>query len=204
MDADVIAVQEADFRWRGRPAALCPDMIAERSGYKLVDAALNEESVGWHGNAVLVRRNQSVGSIDRISLPGFEPRGALRIDLDIDGDLTVVATHLGLTRFHRQKQLVKILANLKPNDCPTVIMGDFNEWSQRRGLDALRQDFLVHAPGKSFHASLPVAALDRLALSTDIELLDAGVVETRQSLRASDHLPIWGDVVVNRRNTGEA
>ncbi|WP_169379850.1 endonuclease/exonuclease/phosphatase family protein [Yoonia vestfoldensis] len=81
---------------------------------------------------------------------------------------------------------------------PTAILGDFNEWSPACGLEPLRADFTVHAPGKSFHAAMPMATVDRIALSRDIALTDGGVVQTPQSLRASDHLPIWGDVVIDR------
>ena len=45
---------------------------------------------------------------------------------------------------------------------------------------------------------MPMAALDRIALGPGLTLTDAGVVQTRQSLLASDHLPIWGDVLITR------
>jgi len=197
INADIVAIQEADFRWRGSPAALSPDMIAERSDYSVVQVTPENDSIGWHGNAILVRHDLQVIDVKKLALSGLEPRGALRIDLDIGGNLTVIATHLGLTRYHRQRQLAEIRADVAPELGSTVIMGDFNEWSQKRGLDALTPDFAVYSPGKSFHSAMPVAALDRFALSNDIDLLDAGVVETRASLRASDHLPIWGDVAIN-------
>jgi endonuclease/exonuclease/phosphatase family metal-dependent hydrolase len=197
LDADVVAVQEADFRWRGRPGALSPDMITQHTDYVLVPVATQGESLGWHGNAVLVRRGSIVTGVARLTLPGLEPRGALRIDLDAGGPFSVIATHLGLTRFHRQRQLAAISAAVASDGRPTAILGDFNEWSPTRGLDPLRAAFAVHAPGKSFHAAMPMAALDRIALSRGIELTDGGVVQTQQSLKASDHLPIWGDVVID-------
>lgn len=198
LDADVVAVQEADFRWRGRPGAMCADMIAQRTDFALVDIAACGDSLGWHGNAILVRRGLNVQKFAKIDLPGLEPRGALRVDLDFDGGLSVVATHLGLTRYHRQKQLSAIRRAVDPMACPTVILGDFNEWSANKGLDVLRPDFSIHAPGKSFHSAMPLAALDRFAFSHGIELRDAGVVQTTQSLKASDHLPIWSDVIVGQ------
>jgi endonuclease/exonuclease/phosphatase family metal-dependent hydrolase len=77
---------------------------------------------------------------------------------------------------------------------PTVILGDFNEWSPDRGMELLAPRFEVHAPGRSFHAARPVAALDRIATSRDIELADAGVHERGVALKASDHLPVWADL----------
>jgi endonuclease/exonuclease/phosphatase family metal-dependent hydrolase len=81
-------------------------------------------------------------------------------------------------------------------------LGDFNEWSRTGGLAPLKDAFDIIAPGKSFHASRPIAALDRIALDASLELRDAGVVETDLSRRASDHLPIWADVaMVEQKNT---
>lgn len=197
LEADIVALQEADIRWRGRPGVLCRDMIAERSDYVLVDVARTAQSLGWHGNAILVRRGVSVDVVTRLDLPGLEPRGAVRIDLGLPVPFTVIATHLGLTRYHRQGQLAAIRAAASPEARPTAILGDFNEWSSRRGLEALRRDFTVHAPGKSFRSNLPMAALDRLALSRGMTLMKAGVVQTPQSLLASDHLPVWGDVMIH-------
>lgn len=203
VDADIVAIQEADFRWNGRPEAISSDRIARRTEYRLADVAQTGRSLGWHGNAVLVRQDLTIGRADRIALPGLEPRGAIRVDLAGGGGLSVVATHLGLTRFHRRKQLAAIRRAVDPATRPTVILGDFNEWSATRGLETLGSDFSVHAPGKSFHSTLPLAALDRLALSDGIDLLDAGVWETERSLKASDHLPIWGDIRVRPSPDGD-
>ncbi|MFN3661595.1 endonuclease/exonuclease/phosphatase family protein [Yoonia sp.] len=202
LSADVVAVQEVDFRWRGRPGALSAQMIAEHTDYDIVPVGADGNGLGWHGNAVLVRRGTHVRQVIRLTLPGLEPRGALRVDLGLGGGISIVATHLGLTRYHRQAQLAAIRAAVDPDAQASVVLGDFNEWSAKRGLDPLRDDFTIHAPGKSFHAALPMAALDRIALSRDVTLTDGGVVQTRQSLKASDHLPVWGEVVVNRRNQG--
>jgi endonuclease/exonuclease/phosphatase family metal-dependent hydrolase len=73
---DIVILQEADLRLGQRPSALPRDAI-EESG--LVPAALaeNRVSLGWHGNAILIRPDWPVMSIDRIVLPGLEPRGAV-------------------------------------------------------------------------------------------------------------------------------
>ncbi|WP_322892808.1 MULTISPECIES: endonuclease/exonuclease/phosphatase family protein [unclassified Yoonia] len=201
LEADVVAVQEVDFRWRGRPGALSAQMIAANTDYDIVPVG-GGDSLGFHGNALLVRRGTLVQQVKRLILPGLEPRGALLVDLGLAGGISIVATHLGLTRFHRQRQLAAILAAMDPDTRASVIMGDFNEWSATRGLDPLQRDFTIHAPGKSFHAALPMAALDRIALNRDVTLIDGGVVQNAQSLKASDHLPVWGEVVVRRRNPG--
>lgn len=194
IDADVVALQEADMRLGARPAALPPRLIETHTDFTAVPVATSSVSVGWHGNAVLIRKDALVDRVTRLDLPGLEPRGAVAVDLP---HLRVIAVHLGLLRANRQKQLHAIRSALKHMDGrPTVILGDFNEWSRTGGMSPLNDAFDVIAPGRSFHAARPVAALDRIALSRALEMRDAGVVETDLSRRASDHLPIWADLAI--------
>jgi endonuclease/exonuclease/phosphatase family metal-dependent hydrolase len=193
LDADVVALQEADRRLGDRPAAVSRDMIEAETDFRVVPVAVNDASLGWHGNAVLVRDPVGVEATSRIELPGLEPRGAVRVDLK-DG-LVVVATHLGLIRRFRRLQLEAITEALA--DAPhAVIAGDFNEWRMDRGLEPLSEGFEVVSPGHSFHASRPIAALDRFAHRRGIEVYQAGVDQSRLARRASDHLPIWADLMV--------
>jgi len=195
LEADVVALQEADHRLGSRPAALSAAMIAHETDLMSVEVAKNDVSVGWHGNAVLIRKSLPMPRITQLDLPGLEPRGA--IILDFEGHFTMVATHLGLTRFHRRAQLGAIVGSLADH-ASSLILGDFNEWSSSRGLEPLRDGFEVHAPGRTFHAARPVAALDRIAVGKNISLTDAGVMQTEQAKRASDHLPIWADLQLTR------
>jgi endonuclease/exonuclease/phosphatase family metal-dependent hydrolase len=52
----------------------------------------------------------------------------------------------------------------------------------------------VHAPGLSFHAARPVAALDRIAVNRGVKLERAGVHRSDPARVASDHLPVWADL----------
>ncbi len=191
LDADVIVLQEADRRMGDRPAAVPKDMIARATDFDLVPLAGNTVSLGWHGNAVLMRRGVGVAHHTQITLPGAEPRGAVAVTLD-DG-LTVVGVHLGLLRNSRRKQL-QAIAEHTPHPQNTVVIGDMNEWARTRGFEALNGAFALHSPGHSFHAARPIAALDRVALTHDLTLVDAGVDQGPLAKRASDHLPIWADV----------
>ncbi|MDG1738072.1 MAG: endonuclease/exonuclease/phosphatase family protein [Paracoccaceae bacterium] len=193
LGADVIALQEADHRLGARPAALPHRMIEEETDFQIIPVATNGISLGYHGNAVLARKSLGTATIRHIPLTGLEPRGAARVDFETIG-LSIVAAHLGLLRSNRRKQLSEI-RDATGDAGPTVIAGDFNEWRKRTGLEPL-DGFTVHAPGQSFHARRPVAALDRIALSSGIELRDAGVEQGPLASRASDHLPIWADVEV--------
>ena len=195
LGADIVALQEADQRFGDRPAALPHDTIARETDFVLVDFATNDVSLGWHGNALLVRKSHAVVSARRLDLPGLEPRGAVHARVETsEGAVDVVGTHLGLVRHWRRKQLKAIRAQLRDSPDPsTIIMGDFNEWSPRRGLEPLQGVFSVIAPGKTFHAARPMAALDRIAHGGALEFVDAGVDESPAAQTGSDHLPVWAD-----------
>lgn len=197
LDAEIVVLQEADKRFGRRPAALTPEIIGNETALEPVDVGGHEPSIGWHGNAVLISKRTQLEDCRQVHLPGIEPRGALAVDVRSKGaPLRIVAVHLGLLRQSRRAQLATIRSRLDAmEERPTVILGDFNEWSVTSGLEPL-VGFDVHAPGKTFHAARPVAALDRIANSKGISLRDAGVVETRLTRVASDHLPVWAKLKV--------
>ena len=195
LGADIVLLQEADKRLGDRHPALPRDMIAAETDFDLVEVCANEISLGWHGNAVLVRKGLSVSGVERITLPGLEPRGAVRVTLDFGAGLTVIGTHLGLMRRDRRAQL-SMVRDATAADANVVMAGDFNEWSATKGFEPLAQRFETHSPGLSFHARRPIAALDRFALSAGIEMRDAGVEQGAVARVTSDHLPIWSDIIV--------
>ena len=192
LGADVVALQEADLRLGARPAALPAELVAAESDFELVELATSEVSVGWHGNAMLVRKGLEHSEARRIELPGLEPRGAVAVEVE---GLRVVGVHLGLLRSSRRAQLARLRETLATlPERPTIIAGDYNEWRLRSGLEPLIGAFRTHAPGRSFHARRPMLSLDRVSLSRDLALEDAGVEEGSLARKASDHLPIWADI----------
>ncbi len=200
LEADIIALQEADKRLGHRPAALRRDIVETETGLLVADAGGHEPSIGWHGNALLLSSQFHVEDRHNLHLPGIEPRGALVLDVTMRGrPLRLVATHLGFIRRFRRAQLATIrsyLSALSPRS--TVILGDFNEWSPRRGLEPL-SEFEVFSPGPSFHSARPIAPLDRVAVSKDLRVLDGSVVETRETRVASDHLPVVATISAVRQ-----
>ncbi|UWR21841.1 endonuclease/exonuclease/phosphatase family protein [Sulfitobacter sp. S190] len=195
LEADVVLLQEADKRLGVRPTALPRRMIEAETDFDVLPVAESEASIGWHGNAVLIRKGFSASGVRQITLPGLEPRGAVRLTLDVGTGLTIVGTHLGLRRRDRISQFEKLNAATAA-DAHCVIAGDFNEWSGQKGLEPLADRFDIHAPGQSFHARRPIAALDRFALSHGLGMDDAGVEQGPLARIASDHLPIWSDISV--------
>lgn len=194
LGAELVAIQEADKRLGSRPAVLPGELLYDRTGLRVLEVT-NGPSSGWHGNAILVSDRWRVVDTERLMLPGIEPRGALIADLESDdAALTLVGTHLGLRRGCRQLQLSTIVDVLGSRVNQAVIAGDFNEWSPRVGFDILEPEFDVVSPGRTFHASRPVAPLDRFALGTGLRLRNSGVHEAGEAKRASDHLPVWAEI----------
>lgn len=201
LDADVVALQEVDFRLGDRPEALPRGMVERDTDHDALDLALSPVSLGWHGQTLLVRSALRVRDVARIELPGLEPRGAVMTELETasGSPLRVVGVHLGLIRRYRLRQMQAIrMALAQRKAMPTAIIGDYNEWSDVRGMEPLTDDFVVHAPGRSYRANRQIARLDRMALDEKLELRDAGVYEMPLARLASDHLPIWADVDVKQ------
>ncbi len=194
LGADIVVLQEADRRLGPRPAALPFRLIEQHSDFEPVRFGESGPSLGFHGNAILVRKGTGVTAITAIDLPGLEPRGA--VSVEIGGRIRISGLHLGLMRRHRRAQIAQLKRALNGIAIPTAILGDFNEWSPSVGLEELEASYMLHSPGRTYHAARPVAGLDRIALSPDISLRDAGVAETRQSRIASDHLPVWADIAL--------
>ena len=196
LHADIVVLQEADLRLGPRQSALDIGALTQHTGLTPLGVAKNAVSLGWHGNALLFGPAIKVQEIHQLDLPGVEPRGAIIADLATpQGGLRVVGVHLGLLRGSRRKQLTTVvqhLESLPPR--PTVITGDFNEWSMTVGLGRLAKHFSLHAPGRSFHARRPVAALDRIAVNEAVTLATMGVFRDALAAVASDHLPIWADL----------
>ncbi|MEY4952813.1 MAG: hypothetical protein RL299_1237, partial [Pseudomonadota bacterium] len=127
---------------------------------------------------------------------------AIRADLIAKGQrFRVVGMHLDLSGLRRRQQIRAVLAHLERCDhpCPTVAMGDCNEWGTRRGaLSEFHAPWRVLAPGLSFPSRRPLAALDRIAVSEHWQLAEMGVHHSVLSARASDHLPIWARLELHK------
>lgn len=191
MNADIMLLQEADFRRHPRRAAL-PALHGRIGPLEVVDLTPGTPGLGWHGIAMLKRPGVHVHTIRRFDLPALEPRGAVIVDLDIAGQLVrVVGVHLGLLRSNRRKQIAFVAEQLAGlESMPTIIAGDFNEWRKTKGFETLPSWLSTHSPGPTFPAGRPLLALDKLAISGDITLLDSAVMTGRAAGMASDHRPI--------------
>lgn len=217
IDADIVALQEADKRIGGRGSTVPHELIDSHGMYtpvhfgvrhkRMLDKArrhtdrlfnVNTRNIGWHGNAILVKRHIGVLDCAALDLPTLEPRGAVMAELLIgEMPLRVVGMHLDLSGLWRRRQMRAILETIarRPQAMSTVLMGDTNEWRLVAGcLKDLEPNFHVAPTGPSFHARHPVAQLDRIIVHRDLNIEAAGVHMSPAARRASDHLPIWARV----------
>lgn len=191
INADILVLQEADFRRRPRHAAL--PMSQGRIGpYEVIDLTPEAVGLGWHGIAVLKRPEISVEAIERIDLPALEPRGAVIVDFKVrDWPVRIVGVHLGLLRGNRRKQIGHLADRLAlMGKRSTIVAGDFNEWRERKGMETLPDWLQTHSPGPTFPAGRPLLKLDKVAMTRDVRLLESAVVGVPAAQIASDHRPI--------------
>lgn len=195
--AQVVVLQEADKRLPPRPAALPHDMV-EADGWHILPFGQPGGSIGWHGNAMLVRPEIQVLETDHVDLPGLEPRGAIRADLLTPlGPLRVIGTHLGLIRRYRVMQMSaisRLLHDLPP--MPSVLAGDLNEWGSVAAMDHAAHGLEFTPARPSYPAPRPVGRLDRFALSPHLRALATGTHLAQPARVASDHLPVWADLAL--------
>jgi endonuclease/exonuclease/phosphatase family metal-dependent hydrolase len=200
IDADIIALQEVDRRFGSRITALDPAMIEAETGYRAIRFSDRPQSLGHHGNVILARKGIEVIGARPMVLPHLEPRGAAVADLDCGGrKVRVVGMHLGLTKKWRALQTQAIVSELKTLEArlPAILMGDLNEPGLRSDvLRAFEHGHSIASCGPSFHASMPVVALDRIIVTEDIGIAEAGVHRSTLAREASDHLPIWAKLTL--------
>ncbi|MEH3104706.1 MAG: endonuclease/exonuclease/phosphatase family protein [Sphingomonas phyllosphaerae] len=200
VDADLVALQEADRRFGQRAAVLTPHLLEEHSDWQSVGLGMRATSMGWHGNAILVRKSARIVDCAQLHLPALEPRGAVMADVAIGGaTVRIVGMHLDLSGLWRRKQAAAILAHIGADSgsTPTVMMGDLNEWSRAAGcLRDFGTCFRFAETGPSFHARRPIARLDRIMVSPQWRIEACGVHQSAAARVASDHLPIWAELAV--------
>jgi endonuclease/exonuclease/phosphatase family metal-dependent hydrolase len=199
LGADLVALQEVDRRFgRRRGGLLDPSAIERETGMRLLVQSDVSHRHGWHGNALLVRRDPISYTRSRLKLPGREPRGAVVAELDLgEGKFRVIAAHLGLLRLSRVDQVDAILAAFHDLPAlPTILLGDFNEW-RRRGRSALSRlepTFGLAPSILSFPSPRPIFPLDRILGWPKGLIMDLAVHDTPLARRSSDHLPLTAKV----------
>jgi endonuclease/exonuclease/phosphatase family metal-dependent hydrolase len=197
LNADIIALQEADRRFGQRASAIPHHMVLEHSEYRPVHFGIRAQSLGWHGNAILVRKGIGIGHAQILPLPTLEPRGAIMAELNWQGqELRLIAAHLDLSGLWRRRQIKTLLDYYKAaSPMPTIMLGDFNQWSNRGAMTEFAGStmHLLNSP-PSFHARKPMARLDRILISNSLRAKECATHISPLSRLASDHLPLWAQI----------
>lgn len=202
IDADVIALQEVDRRI-GQRASVIDRALLDDSPWHAADVARRPRSLGWHGNAILVRRGLEVVEAEALHLPMLEPRGAARADILVDGRrVRVIGMHLDLSGLRRRDQIRAVLRHIgacSPG-CPTVLMGDFNQWGLKSGaMREFGESWQVLDTGRSFPSRQPLACLDRVVTSHDWICSGHRVHHSATAAQASDHLPVVAELNLHKK-----
>jgi endonuclease/exonuclease/phosphatase family metal-dependent hydrolase len=196
LDADVIALQEVlrPFEEEDPLEVLCDAL-----GLHLAFAATRRHKRGELGNAILSRFAMASVSVIDISESRIEKRGALSARFETTlGSLAVVATHLSLVDRTRARQVETLLQHPQLLAGPTVLLGDMNAWRRCKGsrqLDGVLSRHHNRNWPSSFPAVAPVLALDRV-YARGARVRSVSAHSTPASRRASDHLPVLANIVL--------
>jgi len=154
-----------------------------------------------YGNGILTRHPIRATRTYDLSVPGREPRGCLRADVDVgDARVHFFAAHLGLHWRERRRQAAQLLSADILRDAalehPLVLVGDFNSLSNRAGVPRWLRRQLVDCArsarneGPTFPSWFPLLRLDHAYVDAAFRVLGCEVVRSAPARLASDHLPL--------------
>ncbi len=204
VDADVAALQEVVSVAEGGPEENQAEFLAGETGMQCQLGENRQMRGGAYGNVVLSRfPMRRVENYD-LSVKGYERRGCLHIDVDMeDSVLHIFNVHLGtdyMERRHQGRRLMgaEILLNRRLNG-PRLMLGDFNEWAPGLTTRLLSShlksvDIRKHLKrGRTYPGLMPFLHLDHIYHDEELELRKLTLHRSRKALVASDHLPLVAD-----------
>jgi endonuclease/exonuclease/phosphatase family metal-dependent hydrolase len=202
MGCDTVGLQEVNSRAGAGLELPQLDVLEQATGMRAIPGLTIVHHDGHYGNALLTRRKVLAVCRHDLSYARAEPRGALDVELDVDGvAVRVMVTHLGLRPIERRFQVKKMLRLLHdiPKEQPVVVLGDINEWLPLGRPLRWLHGLLGRSPGeRSFPVWLPMFALDRVWVRPRSSLLTFGVYRSPVARVASDHYPVRAVVNVHQ------
>ncbi|HEY8572640.1 endonuclease/exonuclease/phosphatase family protein [Phenylobacterium sp.] len=212
LQPDIVALQELDV---GRARTNHVDQaheIAQRLDMACHFHAAMRVEEELYGDAILSAYPETLIQVG--PLPGhpriaaLEPRGALWIEVDVDGTrVQVINTHLGLVPREQQMQATHLagpswLEHPRFRG-PRILLGDFNATGTSvvyrtlsARLENARTRAPVRKPSSTFPAALPVLKIDHIFVSPEVTVKDVFVPFSPAWRVASDHLPLVMDFEV--------
>lgn len=204
LDADIIALQEVVGPGPGGDEGHV-SQIAAVAGMQWVMAPTRHLRGHLYGNVVLTKH--PVRDHARYELPSQrrEPRCCQRVDVEIGGrQVHFFNVHLGTGLIERRRQAVH-LANLLDEFTgagPVIVLGDFNEWTKGPATRVLNErldsiDLTAHLRRRrTYPGLLPMLHLDHIYHRGVADVVSVTLPRTRQTLVASDHLPLVAELAV--------
>jgi len=209
LEPDIVALQELDVgRARTGGVDQAHDIAKQLDMACHFHAALKVEEE-LYGDAILTAYPEKL--IQAGPLPGYsrmpvlEPRGALWVEVEIDGrGVQILNTHLGLVPREQQIQ-AEFLAGpswLAHPRCvgPRILLGDFNATASSvvyrtltARLAAARRLAPTQTATSTFPSQLPVLRIDHLFVSPEIRVTGVFAPFEPLTRAASDHLPLVMD-----------
>lgn len=209
LEPDIVALQELDVGLRRTGHVDQAHEIAR--GLDMAchfNAALTVEEERF-GDAILtcfperLVKKGALPGYDRI--PRLEPRGALWVEVEIEGaPVQVINTHLGLVPREQQRQAAALAGHgwLLDPAChgPTILLGDFNATATSvvyrtlvQRLSPARRLARRQTATATFPSPLPVLRIDHVFVSPQVRVLDIFAPFAPITRVASDHLPLVMD-----------
>jgi endonuclease/exonuclease/phosphatase family metal-dependent hydrolase len=203
INPDIVGLQEV-VRENGVAHADQASYLGEALGMQVVMGATRSFGSGTYGNAVLTRLPVLSSIRCDLSYHGREPRGCLRVDLDLDHTAVhVFNCHFGLAFHERRAQLDLLAGFLQAADCdgPRLLVGDFNEWHRGPVTRGLRREFSspMRRMRRTHPALFPLFRLDRIYWDVELQGEEFHVHRSRLARVASDHLPVVARLRVRPR-----
>jgi endonuclease/exonuclease/phosphatase family metal-dependent hydrolase len=196
LDADVVALQEFTYPVDVALETRTP-VVLTLERYECALGPARQTDTHCFGNAILSRHGfVEVHRID-LSIARREPRAALAATIEIRGEpVHVLAAHLGLRVPERRFQVRQILDYLDSvKHSKLVVLGDFNDWMPGRTVADVLDQRLGRLPRpRSFPASRPLFALDRIWVQPKDALRRIFAHKTPTARMASDHVPVVAEL----------
>jgi endonuclease/exonuclease/phosphatase family metal-dependent hydrolase len=205
LNADVIALQEVVGP--GPTTGGHAEELGAQLGMGWVMAPARQLRGHQFGNVVMSRLPIAQHLEHDLSWKTCEERRMQRVDITAADHCTLhlYNVHLGtalLERRHQAQRLATIVTDRHVNG-PKLVLGDFNEWMRGLATSLLSEklnsvdlrDFLPRKRTQRTYPGLfPLLHLDHIYYAGKVEIVSIELPRTRQTLVASDHLPIVAEV----------
>jgi endonuclease/exonuclease/phosphatase family metal-dependent hydrolase len=208
-EPDIVLLQEVDDRARRSNHDRQVDVLGEMLGfgYRAWYPNVKVRGGGEYGNAVLSRYPLIEERNVDLTVPPKKRRSVLhsvvRVRRDgVDRTVHVYNMHLGLAEYERRIQIRTFLdshpfAGLHEGT-PVIVGGDLNDvWGRVTGLLSPAGFRGWERRWRTFPAWAPVRGLDGIYVRGQTELLGVHRGEIDLVRRASDHRPLYADVVIH-------